>query len=83
MIYQSLWAFVIKNIKNLLKSVDVYKSHVYNNKSRQRVERNKRTTNDRQNHYSEVAQLVEHPAVNRQVAGSSPAFGATARWSSG
>ena len=27
-------------------------------------------------HYSEVAQLVEHPAVNRQVAGSSPAFGA-------
>ena len=26
--------------------------------------------------YSEVAQLVEHPAVNRQVAGSSPAFGA-------
>ena len=35
-------------------------------------------------HYSEVAQLVEHPAVNRQVAGSSPAFGAMlARWSSG
>ena len=33
--------------------------------------------------YSEVAQLVEHPAVNRQVAGSSPAFGAMARWSSG
>ena len=29
----------------------------------------------RSNH-SEVAQLVEHPAVNRQVAGSSPAFGA-------
>ena len=35
-------------------------------------------------YFSEIAQLVEHPAVNRQVAGSSPAFGAIlARWSSG
>ena len=30
----------------------------------------------KRSNYSEVAQLVEHPAVNRQVAGSSPAFGA-------
>ena len=31
---------------------------------------------DRHMYCSEVAQLVEHPAVNRQVVGSSPTFGA-------
>ena len=33
--------------------------------------------------HSPVAQLAEHPAVNRRVVGSSPTRGATPFWASG
>ena len=66
---------LVKSEKSFSESVDFILKCLYNNKSRQ--------DKSKQNELFRSSSVVEQPAVNRLVVGSSPTFGAMARWSSG